>query len=152
MKIHSHLVNKIQMPLTGNRLSWQTQLINVVHNTLTLSKGRRRMGTSNNTQQLTSIGLSLLFIISAFIATPALATSTLVTTTTTTNVYDSFGNPTSITVTVTDGTDTFTTATTNSYNNDDTNWYLGRLVCAEVTQTIPGSPSPVSATRVSGFE
>lgn len=78
---------------------------------------------------------------------------TLVSTVTTTNEYDNFGNPTSIVVD-TAGLDyegvmeTYRTATTNTYTNDTSNWYLGRLTRAEVTQTLP---SGESGTRVSEF-
>ena len=79
--------------------------------------------------------------------------STLVSTTTTTTIYDDntaqsssfdcsvndcFGNPTEITVDVTDGTDTYTTHTDNTYAPADTsNWILGRLTQAKVTQYLP---------------
>jgi len=78
---------------------------------------------------------------------------TLVSTVTTSNSYDNFGNPTSIVVD-TSGLDyeglmeTYTTATTNTYTNDETNWFLGRLTRADVTQTLP---SGESATRSSAF-
>ena len=52
-----------------------------------------------------------------------------------TAVFDSFGNPTSLTTTTTDGTQTFTETTTNAYTNDTVNWLLGLLTRAEVTRS-----------------
>ena len=78
---------------------------------------------------------------------------TLVSTVTTSNSYDTFGNPTSISVN-TSGLDydglmeSYITATTNSYTNDESNWFLGRLTRAEVTHTLP---SGTSGTRSSEF-
>jgi len=78
---------------------------------------------------------------------------TLVSTVTTSNSYDNFGNPTTLVVD-TSGLDyegvmeTYTTATTNTYTNDETNWFLGRLTRADVTQTLPTGES---ATRSSAF-
>ena len=77
----------------------------------------------------------------------------LVTKVTTNSDYDTFGNPTNIFLTTMDGTspptETFTTTTASDYHNDTTNWFLGRLICTRVTQTVPG---PTTATRTSGFE
>lgn len=54
-------------------------------------------------------------------------------TTITSYQYDAFGNPTQIVVTGSDGT---VRTTTNTYFNDTTNWYLGRLTGATVTNTV----------------
>lgn len=72
----------------------------------------------------------------------------LVTRVTTTNTYDTYGNPTQIVVATTDGIETFTKTTINTYTNDTANWYLGRLTRAEVTSTLPDY---TSQTRVSSF-
>ena len=77
------------------------------------------------------------------------ANNTPIATVMATSVYDTFGNPTSITVDTTGDGQTFTKATTRTYENDTTDWFLGQLVCAKVQSTVPGS---VSATRTSGFE
>jgi hypothetical protein len=61
------------------------------------------------------------------------ATATLPTVTTTSQ-YDSYGNPTQVVVSTPDG---FSKTTTNTYNNDTTNWFLGRLTTATVTSTTP---------------
>lgn len=53
-------------------------------------------------------------------------------TVTTSNQFDGFGNPTQITVSTGDG---FAKTTTNTYSNDTTNWFLGRLLRATVTST-----------------
>ncbi|OGT19083.1 MAG: hypothetical protein A2342_01775, partial [Gallionellales bacterium RIFOXYB12_FULL_54_9] len=61
-------------------------------------------------------------------------TGGLISTVTTRNVYDSYGNPTSITVSTPDG---YSKTTTNTYVNDLVNWYLGRLTNASITSTTP---------------
>ena len=55
-------------------------------------------------------------------------------TVTTSNQYDAFGNATQIVVSTPDG---FSKTTTNTYTNDTTHWYLGRLTGASVTSTTP---------------
>jgi hypothetical protein len=63
-----------------------------------------------------------------------------ITNVTTSNTYDLYGNPTLITVAANNPATpsvVFTKTTTNTYNNDTVNWYLGRLTGATVTSTIP---------------
>ena len=72
-----------------------------------------------------------------------------VTTITTTNVYDDFGNPTSIVATTAGGAETFTKTTTNLYVNDEVNWFLGRLTRATVKSELPDLSFE---TRVSAFD
>jgi Insecticide toxin TcdB middle/N-terminal region/Salmonella virulence plasmid 65kDa B protein/FG-GAP-like repeat len=55
-------------------------------------------------------------------------------TVTTANTYDAFGNATKVTVSTPDG---FAKTTTNTFTNDTTNWYLGRLTRATVISTAP---------------
>ncbi|MBL8511221.1 MAG: VCBS repeat-containing protein [Betaproteobacteria bacterium] len=55
-------------------------------------------------------------------------------TTTTTNQYDTFGNPTTTVVTASDG---YSKTTTNTYLNDTTNWFIGRLRRSSVQSTAP---------------
>jgi hypothetical protein len=55
-------------------------------------------------------------------------------TVTTTNQFDAYNNPTQIVVSTPDG---FSKTTTNTYANDTTNWYLGRLTRASVTSVAP---------------
>ena len=62
--------------------------------------------------------------------------------------YDSYGNPTSITVTTTGAGGTFRKVTTNTYANTTSKWYLGRLTCAKVRSEAPGE---TAVTRTSGF-
>lgn len=52
---------------------------------------------------------------------------------TTTYSYDSYGNPTTVTVSGADGSSRITA---NTYVNDTTNWHLGRLMDASVTSTL----------------
>jgi hypothetical protein len=53
---------------------------------------------------------------------------------TTTYAYDTYGNPTQIVVGTNDG---FSKTSTNTYTNDATNWFLGRLTRSTVTSTAP---------------
>jgi hypothetical protein len=55
-------------------------------------------------------------------------------TVTTTYQYDNLGNATQIVVSTPDGA---SKTTTNTYTNDTTNWFLGRLTGATVTSTLP---------------
>ncbi len=60
--------------------------------------------------------------------------------------YDAYGN---LTHSLTDYGGGFAEETTSLYNNDTSNWWLGRLYDTVVTQTSPGS---VTATRHSTFQ
>ena len=62
---------------------------------------------------------------------------TLINTTTTDKTYDNFGNTTEITITQGDG---HSQTTTNTYVNDTTNWFLGRLTRADVSKQATGQP------------
>jgi hypothetical protein len=53
---------------------------------------------------------------------------------TTTYRYDAYGNATQVAASTPDG---FSKTTTNTYTNDTTNWFLGRLTGASVTSTTP---------------
>jgi hypothetical protein len=55
-------------------------------------------------------------------------------TVTTSNQYDSFGNATQVVVSTSDG---YGKTTINTYTNDTTNWYLGRLTQSSVTSVAP---------------
>ncbi len=55
-------------------------------------------------------------------------------TVTTAYQYDPYNNPTQIGVSTPDGT---SKTTSNTYTNDTTNWFLGRLTGATVTSTLP---------------
>jgi len=66
-------------------------------------------------------------------------------TTTNSYTYDSYGNATQIVTAVSDGS---SRTTTNTYNNDATNWILGKLT-STVAQSIVGSSN---ITRISCFQ
>jgi hypothetical protein len=55
-------------------------------------------------------------------------------TVTTANQYDAYNNATQVVISTPDG---FSKATTNTYVNDVTNWYLGRLIRASVANVAP---------------
>src|SRR5579872_1786304 len=55
-------------------------------------------------------------------------------TVTTSNQYDAFGNATQVVVSASDG---YSKTTNNTYTNDTTNWYLGRLTQSSVTSVAP---------------
>jgi hypothetical protein len=61
--------------------------------------------------------------------------------------YDTYSNATQIQVAATDG---FSKTTTNTYTNDATNWFLGRLTNASVTSSItsPGAPPAQAQANV----
>jgi hypothetical protein len=59
---------------------------------------------------------------------------TVMPTVTTTSQYDAYGNATQVVVSTPDG---FSKTTTNTYTNDTTNWFLGRLTGATVTSIRP---------------
>jgi len=62
---------------------------------------------------------------------------------TTTQQFDNYGNPTQIVSGTADG---YSTTTTNTYSNDTTKWYLGRLTRSIVASTTPDAPaSPPAA-------
>ncbi len=65
-------------------------------------------------------------------------------TTTTSYTYDGYGNALTVSVSVSDGS---SKVTTNTYSNDTTNWFLGRLLTTSV-QSIVGSSN---LTRHSSF-
>jgi RHS repeat-associated protein len=66
-----------------------------------------------------------------------------------TSAYDAYGNALLITQTVTDGTNTATKITANTFTYDVTNWLIGRLTQAAVQNTAPGKPT---LTRTSSFD
>lgn len=75
------------------------------------------------------------------------ATTTV--TTTTSFAGNNYGHPTLVTVSTSDGSETYQTVTANTYAQADTvNWYLGRLERAQV-QNIHADGSVI--TRTSGF-
>ena len=53
---------------------------------------------------------------------------------TTSYVFDSFGNPLQIKVSTSDG---FTRTTNNTFNNDTTHWFIGKLIESQVNATTP---------------
>ena len=71
---------------------------------------------------------------------------TLITSSTTQNEYDSYGNPTNITMTHSDG---YRNTTVNRYHNDPNKWHLGRLLESKVTAK---APEQAAQTRTSSFE
>lgn len=62
-----------------------------------------------------------------------------------TPAYDSYGNPTRIVQSVSDGS---SKVTTNTYSNDAADWLLGHLTDVTVASTVPGHPA---ITRESSF-
>ncbi|MCP3962151.1 MAG: hypothetical protein GY719_30275 [bacterium] len=69
----------------------------------------------------------------------------LINTTTTGTVFDTHGNPSQTTIDQSNG---HTETTTNTYSDDPTNWFLGRLTRTEVTKEAPGQPPLI---RTSSF-
>jgi hypothetical protein len=61
---------------------------------------------------------------------------TAIKTITTEYFYDTYNNATQVTVSTPDG---FSKTTNNTYTNDTTNWFLGRLIQSQVTSTAPSN-------------
>lgn len=109
----------------------------------TRTRGTQTLGQSTNTYQFTNnSGAATVGITSApyqvnlsqNVASGNDLDGSALTTVTTANVYDAYGNATKVTVSTPDG---YSKTATNSYVNDVTNWYLGRLTRASVTNVAP---------------
>ncbi len=152
-----------QMPSQPNN----TPLKRLVHNSKRLSIRRNVMDCPMHTHATSdaaskavspsilakSFWMMALFLASQLYATNAIAVSTLTSTTVTTSIYDTYGNPTSLTVSTTGdnpsgASETYTTQTISTFTNTESTWHLGRLTRAEVTQTLPGGSND---TRTSAF-
>src|SRR5262249_24919639 len=68
---------------------------------------------------------------------------------TTDNKYDAYGNATQV---VSSTSDDFSKTTTNTYTNDTTNWYLGRLTRSAVTGVAPKRRRTICRVSCSTFE
>ncbi|MBV8755033.1 MAG: VCBS repeat-containing protein [Hyphomicrobiales bacterium] len=113
--------------------------------------GNQVLNTTNNTYQAFNWSGSQSLPFPSMISAPyrALLSSSVVAsndldgtalpTVTTTYAYDAYNNPTQISVSTSDG---FSKTTSNTYTNDPTNWFLGRLTLAQVTSTAPTPPAP----------
>ncbi|MCI5065507.1 hypothetical protein MRY87_07270 [bacterium] len=73
---------------------------------------------------------------------------TLLNTKTTTKDYDDYGNPTRIGVAHSSG---HSLVTSNTYQNDTSNWWLGRLLASTVVHTAPGQ-APVTRSSAFGYD
>jgi RHS repeat-associated protein len=125
------------------------------------TSGAVTLNTTNNTYEDVGLGSGTDGVARHFVTlTQSVAASndldgTAMPTTTTTDTYDcdtmsggasicagtsptGFGNATAITVSVSDGS---SKTTTNTYANDATNWYLGRLITANVQSIVVGFPT-----------
>jgi hypothetical protein len=108
--------------------------------------GTQTLGLSTNTYQFSNASgaasLSVPSITSApykaslsqNVSTGADLDGSALPTVTTTNQYDAYNNATQVVVSTPDG---FSKTTTNTYTNDPTLWYLGRLTRASVTSVAP---------------
>ena len=109
----------------------------------TRSYGSQTLGQSTNTYQFTNAAGSTTVSpssapyrvsLSQNVSSGADFDGSALPTVTTANQYDAFGNATKVTVSTPDGS---AKTTTNTFTNDTTNWYLGRLTRATVTSTAP---------------
>ncbi|UCH75442.1 MAG: VCBS repeat-containing protein, partial [Rhodospirillales bacterium] len=73
----------------------------------------------------------------------------IVTETTTREYGDGFGNPKLVTTITQGGGETFTASISRQFANDTAGWFIGRLMRAEETRTLPDSRS---ATRVRAYD
>ncbi len=132
------------LPLTAEKRTAGGVLLNSVANTWTTAITMTGLNPCNIVQAAPPLGTSSPAAgWSAQYHAPQLTQSVessyelnggLISTVTTSNAYDAYGNPTSITVSTPDG---YSKTTTNSYVNDTDKWYLGRLTNATVNSTSP---------------
>lgn len=92
-----------------------------------------------------ALGFTYFVYVSRSVVTKYELTGARILTATTTHQYDSYGNPTRIVESSSDG---YAKTTLNSYTNDASRWILGRLTSAKVTATAPGQ---TAQTRTSAF-
>jgi len=90
--------------------------------------GGSTLSTQSNTNAPYQVSVSQTVASSADLDNSAIPTVT------TTYQYDGYGNPIQVVASTPDG---FSKTTTNTYTNDTTNWFLGRLTNATVTSTTP---------------
>ena len=90
-------------------------------------------------------GFTYFVYVSKSVVTKYELNGALIFATTTTNTYDSYGNPTRIVESSSDG---YTKTSVNTYVNDTSLWILGRLTSAKVTAT---APNQAAQTRTSAF-
>jgi len=107
-----------------------TAILNSVSNTYQFknASGVASVSTPSNTSAPYRVSVSASSAASSDLNGAAMPTVT------TTSQYDSYGNPTQVVTSTPDG---FSKTTTNTYTNDTTNWFLGRLTGATVTSTTP---------------
>ena len=118
---------------------WTTKIREIVHTPSSLSLGS---GYESRTFPFVSQSVHDSFEVGGALNGQWMARAT------TTTALDSFGNPTTVTVSVTDKStsspwygETFTTRTTNTIANDPLNWCLGRPTQTSVTSTLPDGTS-----------
>jgi RHS repeat-associated protein len=116
-----------------------------------ISSGVTVNSTTNSysaTPSVSGTGAQFVYLTQTVSASNDLDGSAMPTTTTTYNNYDAYGNPGTITTSTPDGA---SSVTTNTYTNDTTHWYLGRLTQTSVTNTVPISGGSSVITRTSSF-
>lgn len=97
--------------------------------------GGTLLGVANYTYANQALGGSSYFpYVSQLVENSYELDGSIVSSTATVNEYDTYGNVTKVTIT---GGDGYVKTTTNTYLNDTTNWYLGRLLRSTVTSNKP---------------
>jgi hypothetical protein len=110
-------------------------------------QGSTLLNQTNDTYTATPLGgTHNQVILSKAIASSQDLDGSVIPSLTTTYQYDSFGNATQVVASMLDGT---TKTTTNTYTNDTTNWFLGRLTASTVTSQIPSPSTPALPPVVS---
>lgn len=101
----------------------------------TKSLGALELNRVENTYSAVNLGGTRRFVqLDQTVETSKDLDGTTMPSSTTAYVYDAFGNSTQVVVTSSDG---YVKTTNNTYFNDTTNWFLGRLTRASVTSQTP---------------
>lgn len=137
----------IGYPLRTEVYSANGTMLSTAENTWKLKDWASTWPTTATSSGSKALGPIKPFIDKAVEKTYDLGNGALLQTITTDSVYDTYGNPTKITVTTVGGGDTFKKVTTNTYGSTTWEQEKGRLSRTEVASTRAG----VTATRVSGF-
>lgn len=101
----------------------------------TKALGSQTLNSTVNTYSATNLGETRNFVhLDQSVASSWDTDGTAIPVITTSYQYDAYGNATQVMVATPDGS---SKTTTNTYTNDTTNWFLGRLTGTSVTSTVP---------------
>ncbi len=142
--VQSHIVQtttyRTDYPYTG-MVAAQTKVCPATY----CSAGAVTLSSTANTYTATSLGGTRYFVsLQQSVAAANDADGTALPTVTTAYTYDAYGNALTVRADVTGGSYTLTT---NTYNNDTANWFLGRMLTSQTRSVVGAS----DITRHSSF-